>query len=229
VKGLRNWLAGLGAERPPEQPPAAAEEAPTPPTPEGPVVTSKTLQRFLALLASRPAPVLLDLGPFSGANVTYFGQLLGCKVIIGDVFGDIDRLVRDGRAGEIAAFLASRFRIADGSVDGVLAWDVFDYLDRPAAHALAAILVRALRDDGVLLGFFGGANQVCIGSTRFVVEDESHVRLRAYESGLTRHGWMQNRDILKMFDSLRVTDSYLLQNGWREMLLRKGVAGRPVI
>ena len=55
------------------------------------------------------------------------------------------------------------------------------------------------------------------------------MRLRAYESVLTRHGWMQNRDILKMFDSLRVTDSYLLQNGWREMLLRKGVAGRPVI
>ena len=229
MKSLRSWLAGLGSERPPEHPPAAADEVPPAPVAEGPVVTSKTLQRFLALLEARPAPVLLDLGPFSGANVTYFGQLLGGKVIIGDLFADLDRLVREGRASEIAAFLSSRFKVEDGSVDGVLAWDVFDYLDRTSAHALAAVLVRALRDDGVLLGFFGGANQVCIGSTRFVVEDESHVRLRPYESVLTRHGWMQNRDILKMFDSLRVTDSYLLQNGWREMLLRKGVAGRPVI
>jgi hypothetical protein len=79
------------------------------------------------------------------------------------------------------------------------------------------------------MGFFGGANQVCIGSTRFVVEDESHVRLRAFDSALARHGWMQNRDIIRLFDGMRVADSFLLQNGWREMLLRKGGVGRPII
>ena len=229
MKGLRDWLAGLGAARPPESPPAAAEESPPHPAPDGPVVTSRTLQRFLALLAARQAPVLLDLGPFSGANVTYFGQLLGGKVIIGDLLADLDRLARDGRAPDSASYISTRFKIEDGSVDGVLLWDVFDYLDRHAAHALASAVVRMLREDGAVAGFFGGANQVCIGSTRFVVEDESHVRLRPYDSVLTRHGWMQNRDIIRLFESLRVTDSFLLQNGWREMLMRKGVAGRPVI
>jgi len=227
VRGLRGWLSRLRSEPPPDeaQPPAAGQ----PPAPDGPVVTSKTLQRFLAVLGTRPAPVLLDLGPFSGANVTYFGRLLSCKVILGDLFADLDHHVRDGRGSDIPAFLSNRFTLDDSSIDGVLLWDVYDYLDRRAAQALSAVLVRALRDDGAVMGFFGGANQVCIGSTRFVVEDESHVRLRPYESILTRHGWMQNRDIIKMFDGLRVADSFLLQNGWREMLLRKGGAGRPVI
>jgi hypothetical protein len=40
---------------------------------------------------------------------------------------------------------------------------------------------------------------------------------------------MQNRDIIRLFDGMRVADSFLLQNGWREMLLRKGGVGRPPI
>ncbi len=227
VRGLRGWLSRLRSEPPPDEPPAPAD--PQPRVPDGPVVTSKTLQRFLTLLGTRPAPVLLDLGPFSGANVTYFGGLLSCKVIIGDLAADLDRLTRDGRGGEIPEFLSKRFTLGDGSVDGILLWDVFDYLDRPAAQVLASVLVRALRDDGAVMGFFGGANQVCIGSTRFVVEDELHVRLRAFDSALARHGWMQNRDIIRLFDGMRVADSFLLQNGWREMLLRKGGVGRPII
>lgn len=227
VRGLRGWLSRLRSEPPPDEPQPPADAQPRPP--DGPVVTSKTLQRFLALLGARPAPVLLDLGPFSGANVTYFGRLLSCKVIIGDLFADLDRQTRDGRASDIPAFLSNRFTLDESSIDGVLLWDVYDYLDRRAAQALSAVLVRALRDDGAVMGFFGGANQVCIGSTRFVVEDESHVRLHAYESVLARQGWMQNRDIIKLFDGLRVADSFLLQNGWREMLLRKGGVGRPII
>ncbi len=73
-RGLRGWLSRLRSEPPPDEPQAPAAAQPL--APEGPVVTSKTLQRFLAVLGTRPAPVLLDLGPFSGANVTYFGRLL---------------------------------------------------------------------------------------------------------------------------------------------------------
>jgi hypothetical protein len=226
VSGLRGWFSRLMPERRPAEPQAAS--APTPELARGPVVTSKALQKFLAHLGSCQAPVLLDLGPFSGANVTYFGQLLSCKVLVGDLSTDLDRHVRGGSLGEVPSFLSQRFSLDEASVDGVLLWDVYDYLDRPTAQALAAILVRALRPDGALLGFFGSAN-VCIGGTKFIVEDESHVQLRPYASVLERQSWLQNRDIIKMFEGLRVSDSYLLQNGWREMLFRKGGTGRPVV
>jgi hypothetical protein len=226
VSGLRSWLSRLTSERrSDEQQPAPV---PPPEPDEGPIVTSKTLQKFLACLGTRPHPVLLDLGPFSGSNVTYFGQLLSCKVLIGDVFGDLGRYTHEDRVAEIPAFLSKRFALDEGSVDGVLLWDVFDYLERPAAQALAAGLVRALRPDGALLGFFGSADHTCIGCTKFVVEDECHVRLRPHASALERHARLQNRDIIKMFDGLRVSDSFLLQNGWREMLFRKGGVGRPI-
>jgi len=52
---------------------------------------------------------------------------------------------------------------------------------------------------------------------------------RPRASTLVRRGSLQNRDIIKMFDGLHVSDAYQLQNGRREMLFRKGGGGRPII
>jgi len=207
-----------------EAPPAAEAE---PPVLEGPVIASKALKDFLGYLGTLPAPVLLDLGVFSGSNITSYGRMLNCKVLVGDVFADLERHAREGRQDELPSFLSNRFGQHDGTVDGVLVWDVFDYVDRASARALAAALVRVLRPDGALLGFFGDASG--LGCSKFVLVDDSHLSLRPHESAAPRQVPLQNRDILKMFDGLRVADSYLLQNGRREMLFRKGGVGRPVI
>ena len=193
------------------------------------VVNSRALRKFLSHLGTRPAPVLLDLGPVVGSNVTLFGEQLNCKVYVEDLIADLDRHLRDGRVEELPALLSTRFSLEEGSVDGVLLWDVCDYLDRPCAQALATTLVRLLRVGGSLLGFFGGASQVRRGLTKFVVADESHVRQHAYGSVAVRQSWLPNRDIIKMFDGLSVSDSFLLQSGVREMLFRKGGGGRPII
>ncbi len=226
-RGLRGWLSRLGSLRPEED---ARPDTGSPPKPDdGPVVTSQGLRKFLSHLETRQAPVLLDLGAVVGPNITFFGDRLNCKVVIGDLFVEVERHAREGRAEELPSFLAKRFTREEASIDGVLLWDIYDYLNRPSAQALASALVRSLRPDGAVLGFFGNAKHVDIGCTTFVVENDSHVRLRGHGSALARQGWLQNRDIIKMFDGMRVTDSYLLQNGWREMLFRKGGGGRPII
>jgi hypothetical protein len=205
-------------------------DAVSPPTPaDGTIVTSKALQKFLSYLGTRPAPILLDLGPVVGSNITFFGEQLSCKFVVEDLFADLERGVRDGQPEAFPASLATRFTLEEGTVDGVLLWDLYDYLDRPSAQALATRLVRLLRADGALLGFFGNAKHVGSGCTKFVVLDESHVLQRAHPSALVRQGALQNRDIIKMFDGLRVSDAFLLQTGRREMLFRKGGAGRPII
>ena len=57
---------------------------------------SKAFPKFLSLLAQQPAPVLLDFGPVIGANVEFFGERLGCKLFIEDLFADVDRHTRAG-------------------------------------------------------------------------------------------------------------------------------------
>jgi hypothetical protein len=226
VRSWRGLLTRLGSARQAEGTRPDAGSSPTPD--DGTIVTSKGLQKFLSHLGTRPAPVLLDLGPVVGSNVTFFGEHLNCKFFVEDLVADLERHARDGQPEALPAFLSERFTLEAGTVDGVLLWDLYDYLDRPSAQALATTLVRLLRPDGALLGFFGNASRTGSGCTRFMVLDESHVRQRAHAAVLMRQASLQNRDIIKMFDGLHVSDAFLLHTGRREMLFRKGGGGRPI-
>lgn len=186
-----------------------------------PVYPTKALAKFLKLLHARENPVLIDLGPVVGSNVTFFGEQLGCRIRVEDVAADIDRHVKGDKLGELAAFFASRFPQAAESVDGILCWDAFDYLDRPAAQALAAALTRLLRPDGALLGFFSTAEARAQVYTKYVVVDESTLRYRTYPASRARQRSLLNRDIIKLFEGLRVTDSFLMKTHMREILFRK--------
>jgi Methyltransferase domain len=186
-----------------------------------PVFATKALRKFLTTLTSHESPVLLDLGPVVGGNVTFFGEQLGCKIFVEDIFADLDRHVRAGTLDALPAFLKARFPQADGSVDGVLCWDVIDYMDRAAAQALATELTRVLRPEGALLGFFGTAQARDSRYTKYVIVDEVNLKHRPYPAARGRQAILLNRDIIRLFHGLRVSDSFLLQNNLREILFRK--------
>jgi len=186
-----------------------------------PLFTTKALRKFLTNLTSRESPVLLDLGPVVGGNVTFFGEQLGCKIFVEDIFADLDRHVRAGTLGALPEFFKTRFPQADGSVDGILCWDIIDYMDRAAAQALANELTRVLRPDGALLGFFGTAPPRDSRYTKYVIVDEVNLKHRPYPASRGRQAILLNRDIIRLFHGLRVSDSFLLQNNLREILFRK--------
>jgi len=198
-------------------------EAPTAPNAAigDPVFNTKALRKFLTALTSRASPVLLDLGPVVGSNVSFFGEQLGCKIFVEDVFADLDRHVRGGKIDALATFLKTRFSQADGTVDGVLCWDLIDYMDRQASQALAEQLTRILRPEGTLLGFFGTAQPREKRYTKYVIVDDLNLKHRSYPAARGRQTILLNRDIIRLFSGLRVSDSFLLQNNLREILFRK--------
>src|SRR4051812_2078920 len=192
-----------------------------PPSVDDPVFATKALRKFLTSLTVREQPVLLDLGPVVGSNVSFFGEQLGCKIFVEDIFADLDRHVQSGKVEELPGFLNKRFQHAAGSVDGILCWDIIDYLDRAAAQALAEELTRVLRPDGALLGFFGTAQPRDTRYTKYIVIDEVNLKHKSYQAARGRQAILLNRDILRLFAGLRVSDSFLLQNNLREILFRK--------
>jgi len=189
--------------------------------PVDPVFATKALKKFLACLTSRPSPVLIDLGSVVGGNVTYFGEQLGCKIFVEDLFADVDRHVRQGKLADLPAFMRKRFPQESESVDGILCWDLIDYLDKPAATELAMQLMRVLRPDGALLGFFSTGRPREAQYTKFVIIDDVNLKYRSYPAARGRQTVLLNRDIIKLFPNLRVSDSFLLQNNLREILFRK--------
>ena len=197
---------------PPIDPSAAVDD---------PVFATKALRKFLTALTANPSPVLLDLGPVVGSNVSFFGEQLGCKIFVEDIFADLDRHIRDGKLERLPDFLKSRFPQVTGSVDGVLCWDLIDYLDKASAPVVAAELTRVLRPEGALLGFFGAAQTVDPRYTKYIIVDEVTLKHRSYPAARGRQNVLLNRDIIKLFGGLRVSDSFLLKTNIREILFRK--------
>lgn len=197
-----------------------------PPAPAAPragevLTRSKVFPKFLTAVGRQPNPVLLDLGPVVGPNIAFFGERLACKIVIEDVFATIERAAVAGERGALSKTLASQFARESDSVDGILCWDAFDYLDRESGRVLAARLTALLRSGGALYGFFGTTDIELTHYTRVTVEAEDLLRVRTYPATPVRRTVLVTRDVNRMFEGLAVAESVLLKTSARECLFRK--------
>ena len=199
--------------------------------PERPFPTM-ALGKFLDALKDRAAPVLLDLGAVVGANVAFFGEQLGCKLFVEDLFADLDRVAAEratvnavagaaGAADPLQAAIASRITQEADSVDGVLCWDIMEHLTAPAAQTLATSLTRVLRPRGVLLASFGNERRQAAGHTNYEIVSRSELR-HHFQGGTARQlRVLQSREVIQMFEELTVAESFLLKTQAREVIFRK--------
>ena len=194
---------------------------PAVPAPADAVVTSKVFPRFLAAVGHAPSPALLDIGPVVGSNVTYFGERLACKLYVEDLYSDIEAHARRGERAALASFFATRLKLAPESVDGILCWDLFDFLDRAAGQVLAGQLARLLRKGGALYGSFGTTPLELTHYTKNVVLAEDSIKHRVSPATPVTRTVLLTRDIIKMFDGLIVAESMLLKSSTRETLFRR--------
>jgi hypothetical protein len=212
-------LLKFGGKR--DEPTPGVSDAPVPKGPE-PVIPSKALSKFISALSHTDAPVLVDFGPVIGTNVAFFGEHLGCKLFIEDLATEIDKHTRASNRDVLGQDLAARFTQADQSVDGVLCWDIFDFLEPAASKQLAREIVRVLRPGGAVMGFFCTKTTERAPFTKYeIVEESLSLRHRHHPGTGGAKFVLQNRDIIKMFEGLFVSESFLLKSNTREILLRK--------
>jgi hypothetical protein len=186
------------------------------------VVSSKAFPKFLAAVKNQPEPsIVLDFGPVIGGNVAFLGERLGCKLLIEDLVSELDRHKKAGTMDGLAAAMDARLRNDDASVDGVLCWDFFDFLDKTSAQALAKQISRVLRPGGAVMGFFCSTAVERAPFTKYEIIDEGSLRHKHHPGAGGQKYPLQNRDIIKMFDGLTVAESFLLKSNTREILLRK--------
>jgi len=213
VSPLFHWAAKKGDGAAPERPASLITES---------LSTSRALPKFIAALSHQSAPVLLDLGPVVGTNVSFFGDRLGCKMLIEDLHEEIEASIRERAPESLAGRLKDRIAgVAASPVDGILCWDLFNYLDRTAARELAASLRAILRPKGVLHGLFGTVAQPGATRTRFIVQSDTAMKCRTEPWVPVTRQAFQTGEITRMFEGLTVVESVLLQSKTRETLLRK--------
>ena len=186
------------------------------------VVPSKAFPKFISAVSQQPVPaVVIDCGPVIGSNVGVLGERLGCKLFIEDLVTEFDRHKKAGTMDSLVRDIEARLRHEPGSVDGILCWDFFDFLDKTAAQALAKHLVKMLRPGGAVMGFFCTSAVERAAFTKYEIVDDTSLRHRHHAGVGGPKTPLQNRDIIRMFEGLNVAESFLLKNNTREILLRK--------
>jgi hypothetical protein len=157
---------GQSPSAPPQSPMVA-----TGPSHEPPVGRfSNGLKEFLWQIGSIGRGTLLDVGPVSQATVSYFGER-GFKVYTEDVLASWHQFRLDeeeqmrllplgaeppdtSSSARAQRFLVSNLRYPDDSLDAVLLWDLFDYLDRETMACFMERIWSMLREGGAILALF---------------------------------------------------------------------------
>lgn len=119
---------------------------------------SNGLRHFIGGMPKGGPLSLLELGSVNQSTLNFLGQL-GCRIRAVDVLSTYDKYRETLPGGEFDARAAVEFvdRELDLPVeefDGILAWDVLEFLDLPVLHTLIARLHESLYPGGTMLAFF---------------------------------------------------------------------------
>ena len=218
LAGVVNRLGGAssaGGDLPPD--PGAAL-----PVPER-LVPTRAIGILVDVLRTRPAPVVLDLGRVVGGNVGFLTAEFGCKLVVADLFADLNARAAAGKQfeDESGAWIAGRIGCDAESVDAVLCWDTLEYLTATESCVLASRITRVLRPHGVLVLGFSGEWRAESGYATYEIVDKETLR-RQFHPGQSRQSRvLTSREVLEMFGDLAMVDTFLLATRAYEMLFRK--------
>ena len=199
------------------------------------VFSPSALSKFVAALEARDAPVVVDLGPAVGPNVAFLGGRLGYKLHVADILSKVetwwplsqlddadDQAETPDLAAELELRRAARtLDHPDDFVDGVLCWDVFDYLDDDAVAKLASEVTRVLKPRGVAFLCHWPENPTVPRPVRYEVVDEMTLRYRPLPMARPESRVWYSRPFTELFAGLTISSSFLLKSRMREIVLRK--------
>jgi hypothetical protein len=190
------------------------------------VFSTRALSKFVAALEARDAPVVVDLGPAVGSNITFLGDRLGCKLHVADILSKVETWWPPPEPGDVAAELERRraaraLEHPSDFADGILGWDVFDYLDDNAAAVLAREVSRVLKPRGVALLCHGPEKPVVTGPVQYEIVDEMTLRYRPLPMARPESRVWFSRPFTNLFGGLTISYSFLLKSRMREVVLRK--------
>jgi hypothetical protein len=193
------------------------------------VVTSRPsrgLEQFFAYLRGQAGLSILDLAGASQENINFITNL-GHRLYSEDFVRSLDDVFGGkGPADEtdqarIDQFLRQTLNFENEQFDGVLAWDVLQYMTPALLTATLDRLRAIVRPNSYLLSYFHSdekAQQVPFYSFR--IQDQQHVLLA--QRGMRKPAQIfNNRSLEKLFQKFESVKFFLTREQLREVIVRR--------
>jgi hypothetical protein len=227
---LRNLLGGRRASGAPSpQPGGAKPRGNFARTDDGEVTTStrtsRGLEEFFGSIRNQSGLTLLDLGVATQQNITFITNL-GHRLysedflhILNEAFG-MDDTVDQSNPGRIEYFLRQALDYPAEQFDGVLAWDVLEYLEPPLLAAVIERLKKIVRPKSYLLAFFHSDDKLgAVPYYTFRIQDVN--LLQVEQKGVRRPTQLfNNRGIEKIFSDFDSVKFFLTRERLREVIVK---------
>jgi hypothetical protein len=201
----------------------------------GNVRVSNGLKEFLWLLDGNTQGRILDLGAVFQTTVMFFIER-GYRLSTEDMMRSWkefliaeEESMRGGKVGDEGArvsqgmlagkFLDSNLQYPEDNFHGVLAWDLFDYLDAELLPRVMERLYSILRPGGAVLASFHSKTPERFN--RYKIVDGQTVELIPSPTLAVHSRIFQNREILDIFGKFRSSKTFVGRDQVREALFLK--------
>ncbi len=221
---LRNGKRS-GADTPGNVPLWTTGSTRTIPAQNGPMVrTSRGLEEFFGHIHGLSGLTLLDMGGATQQNVSFITDL-GHRLysenfvqILNETFG-ADGLANQSNPGLIDYFLRQTLDYPDGHFDGVLIWDVLEYLSPALLAAVVERLHKIVRPGSYQLAFFH-ADDKLEAVPQYTFRIQEHKVLQVLQQGSRKPVQLFNNRSLERLFSRSEVKFFLTKDRLREVVVR---------
>jgi hypothetical protein len=226
MRFLRNVLGGTGG-------PPGSNGSGRPPVPSRAISaqngamtrTSRGLEEFFSHIHGLSGLTLLDLGGATQQNVSFITDL-GHRLYSENFLqilretSSADGLADQSNPGLIDYFLRQALDYPEGHFDGVLAWDVLEYLAPALLTAVVERLHKVVRPGSYLLAFFHADDKLeAVPHYTFRIQDVKN--LQVLQQGSRRPAQLfNNRSLERLFSRSESVKFFLTKDRLREVVVR---------
>ncbi|MFN7996685.1 MAG: class I SAM-dependent methyltransferase [Bryobacteraceae bacterium] len=186
---------------------------------------SRGLEQFFGFFRDQSGLSILDLGGAFQENINFITSQ-GHKFYSEDFLRIFQETFGGDRADQsnqsrIDFFLKLSLDYADEQFDGVLAWDVLEYMEPPLLAATVDRLMQILKPKGYLLAFFHSADRLePVPCYTFRIQDLRTLDVGQYGRRDSYH-LFNNRSLEKLFQKFESIKFFLTRERLREVIARK--------
>jgi 2-polyprenyl-3-methyl-5-hydroxy-6-metoxy-1,4-benzoquinol methylase len=186
---------------------------------------SRGLEEFFSYIRDQSGLTILDLGGATQQNVSFITNL-GHRLysedflqILNETFGDEDN-VEQLNPGRIDYFLRQSLDYPEGHFDGVLIWDVLEYLQPALLTAVVERMHTIVRPKSYMLAFFHSDDKVDSAPYyTFRIQDTN--LLQVAQHGARRPAQLfNNRSLEKLFTRYESVKFFLTRERLREVIIK---------
>jgi hypothetical protein len=187
---------------------------------------SRALEQFFTYINDQVGLSILDLAGATQENVTFVTDL-GHKLYtqdflrsLDDTFGP-DELQEQANAARIEYFLEQNLDFPENTFDGVLIWDVMQYLSPALLNATVQRLHKIVRPRSYLLAFFNADERTThFPKTQFRIRSPNTLDL--IQRGERKQAQsFNNRSLERLFGQFESVKFFLTRENLREVIVKR--------